>query len=243
VGLAYPAYRSRPLLRRIPACLRKLRVRSVGEAWARLRTQPGACAEVVDTALLGVTQFCRDTDAFRYLRDQILPSRPAEGRRWRVWSAACSAGPELYSVAILLAERGGLSDAFLVGTDVRPSAIAAARAGYFPADMLNGAPREWPQRYFVGAGGGRVRAVDTLRQGLHWQEHDLLGSVLPGPWDVILWRNMAMYLTDDAADRLWRNLVGALARGGHLIVGRAEQPPPGLPLLKVARCIYRRRGD
>ena len=61
----------------------------------------------------------------------------------------------------------------------------------------------------------------------------------PGQWDVILCRNMAMYLAPEAAAALWRNLDSLLRPGGILVLGKAERPT-GTRLSMIAPCVYRR---
>jgi chemotaxis methyl-accepting protein methylase len=61
-----------------------------------------------------------------------------------------------------------------------------------------------------------------------------------GPWDLVLWRNVSIYLRVDLAERITAGIVDRLRPGGYLVVGRAERPPAGLPLTWVCRCIYRK---
>jgi len=82
-----------------------------------------------------------------------------------------------------------------------------------------------------------VVGVNTFE--LAWKVADLARDIEEGPWDIILWRNMAIYLTAEMNEFLWKRLASALVPGGVLIVGKAERPPSELPLSNVKRCIYR----
>ena len=82
------------------------------------------------------------------------------------------------------------------------------------------------------------RPVESLRRHAHWKVADLCRNIEEGPWDIILWRNMAIYLAPDAAAAIWRGLAAALAPGGVLVVGKAERPPIELELAGVGRYIY-----
>jgi chemotaxis methyl-accepting protein methylase len=84
------------------------------------------------------------------------------------------------------------------------------------------------------------RPIRTLRRQTHWKPSDVARKTEPGPWDMILWRNLAIYLNSAPAVAIWARLADALAPGGYLIVGKAEQPPAGLGLSAIYRCIYRR---
>ena len=66
-----------------------------------------------------------------------------------------------------------------------------------------------------------------LRRRTRWVQADATRRVLAGPWDVILCRNLAIYLTPSASAALFTRLAAALVPGGHLVVGKAERPPAG----------------
>ena len=140
-------------------------------------------------------------------------------------------------MAILLAEAGLLGRSVLLGTDCRVEAVRQARAArYRPAGLeptLRGL-------YFDPVGES-FQVSQRLRRHTHWEVADLAAATADGPWDIILWRNLAIYLNPRRADALWRRLAAALAPGGYLIVGKAERPPSELNLSPVCRCIHRRR--
>src|SRR5690606_25230318 len=121
---------------RLPACLRSLRAPTVEEGRRVLSGRPELLEEALDVLLLGVTQFFRDPTVFACLRDRVLPELVRDGGRIRVWSAACSEGQELYSVALLLHGCRALERSELLGTDLRASAIARAQAGTYPGELL-----------------------------------------------------------------------------------------------------------
>jgi hypothetical protein len=81
-----------------------------------------------------------------------------------------------------------------------------------------------------------------LRRQVRWRVADLAEKMADGLWDVILWRNLAIYLNPGPTETLWNRLAGALAPAGFLVVGKAERPPAGLGLVPVCRCVYRKSG-
>ena len=238
-GVALDRYRTTALQRRLPACLRYLRMRTADEALAAMQQKPELARALLNVVLLGVTEFFRDKPVFDHLRAEVLPLLGARWRRLRIWSAACSAGQELYSLGILLAEAGMLADAGLLGTDCRAAALAEAAAGRFPRAAIESLPDAWRRRYFTGDGAA-VQVGAGLRDAIAWKQADLLVATEPGPWDLILWRNMAIYLEPADADIVWRRLVAELAPGGFIVTGKADHPGPLLPLRRLAPCIYRK---
>lgn len=233
-GLDARHYRGRALARRLPACLRTLQARSPAEGSARIAAEPSLARAAVSSVLLGVTEFFRDAPVFRYLEEIVLPGTCAMNRRPRIWSVACSEGQELYSVAMLLAAQQRLNHCELLGTDCRADAIERAIQGIFPEDRPGPSrPRCLPSRL------GDLRHMsEEVRAAIAWKQADVFAGVEPGPWNLILCRNFAIYLEPMAAERLWSALTDALAPGGHLVVGKADYPSRHLPLRRIAPGIY-----
>src|SRR5947209_1556882 len=149
VGLDLACYRSETLNRRLPACLRALRARSSAEARWLLEQDANLISTALDAMLVGVTWFFRDGAVFDTLTKQVLPSLVEGRRNIYAWSVGCSAGAELYSLAILLAEMDLLATSYLLGTDCRAEAIHRARLGEFDAEAVKCVPPPLLQRYFT----------------------------------------------------------------------------------------------
>lgn len=239
VQLRRTAYRCNALERRLAACLRFLRVATPDEARRKLEQHPYLALPTVSIALLGVTDFFRDSAVFEYLDGQILPTLLRQHSRLRVWSAACSDGPELYSIAMLLAEQRRLADCELLGTDCREDAIAAARAGSYATERIASIDSRWRDR-FLNETASAAEIVEPLRQAARWKVANIFDGAERGPWHLILWRNMAIYLEPAVAEEVWRQLCAELVPGGFLVAGKADYAPHGLPLVRVGNCIYRK---
>jgi chemotaxis methyl-accepting protein methylase len=240
-GLSAGAYRARALQRRLPACLRRLQAGCAAEARQRIESDPGLSRELLSVALLGVTEFFRDGPVFERIASVVLPALGARRERLRVWSAGCSTGQELYSVVILLAEAGLLAGADLLGTDCRPDAIEEARTGVYPWQEVAALPASRRDHAFARVGEAAVLRP-ALRTAITWRTGDLLARAQDGPWHLILWRNVAIYLEPDAASRVWTELVDELAPGGFIIVGKADHPPFDARVNRIAPGIYQRNG-
>jgi chemotaxis methyl-accepting protein methylase len=240
-GIDGNAYRSETIRRRLPACLRALRVRSVAEARQTIERDRTKAQRALDALVIGVTSFFRDTAVFDYLASAVFPQLPRPPKPRRIWSAGCSDGDELYSIAILLAEHGLLDEgATLLGSDCRGQAIGNARVGRYAAAQLRDVPDAWRDRYFHPAGAGAWQVIEPLRDAVQWRTADITSVREPGGWDLILCRNMAMYLRPEVAGRLWQEFEHALRPGGFLVLGKAERPIGTQRLTAVGPCVYRR---
>lgn len=237
-GLDVAHYRTGPFRRRLPAVLRALRVTNAAEAARRVATNPAHAHRALETLLIGHTEPFRDPDTFLDLRASVLPELLAGREGLRVWSVGCSAGIELLSAALLLAERGVLAACRLRGSDCRPEAIRAARTKA-ATPVLLALPARFNDLRLLAEDSGFGAAIAQV----DWVEEDALSAESsPGKWDLVFCRNLAIYLDPESSQRLWARLVAALAPGGVLVTGRAERPPATLPLVRLAKCIYRLEG-
>jgi chemotaxis methyl-accepting protein methylase len=238
-GLSISDYRPETIKRRIPACIRAVRVATIRDVCTTAGRHPELLRTAISALMIGVSSFFRDASVFETLGRSILPQLLADGSWPRIWSAGCSEGAELYSVAMLLAEQGALPRCELLGTDCRADAIARARAGTYTVEGIKGVPDNWLPRYFITDGRG-WRAHPSLRTGMQWRSGNVLNTPEPGLWDLILCRNMAIYLHAPTAGRLWAQLEQSLRPGGVLVLGKAERPHGATTLRPIAPCIFRR---
>ena len=237
-GLDAAAYRPQPLHRRLPACLRAMKVHSPHAARELLERKPRLVAKAVSSLLIGVTEFFREPGVFDFLRTQVLPALAGRNRRLRIWSAACSTGAELYSMAILLSEAGLLERSCLLGTDCRGDAIERAKLGLYDAAMLKLVPcRDAGQVFRAGratveAGRGPPPAGPLEGRGPAGRR----GGWAVGHHFLAECRHLPQALSggNDLAP------VGVgLAPQGVLIAGKADRPPRDAGLTHAARCVYR----
>jgi chemotaxis methyl-accepting protein methylase len=239
-GVDVSHYRPESLARRLPACLRTVRANSSAHARGILERNRNLIGSALGAVLIGVTSFFRDAQVFKDL-DELVLAPLADRARIRVWSVGCSEGMELYSVMMLLAERRVLHRCQLLGTDCRLSATRAAADGTYPASVVRELPASLLERYFLRADDADAYMIHPfLRAQVEWRTADVLTTPEPGPWDLILCRNMAMYMRGQVMTRLWDILQQALRPGGHHVLGKAERPHTTVRLAQVAPCIYRR---
>ncbi|HTL30394.1 MAG TPA: CheR family methyltransferase [Tepidisphaeraceae bacterium] len=238
-GLDARFFREETLRRRLPACLRLLRVNSIAQARVYLRQNRAMISPVMSVMLIGVTSFFRDPRVFNFIRNHILPRRLARSFRPRIWSIGCSDGSELYSIAMALAEVGSLENCELIGTDCRPEAISRARTGVYEESALRGLPANLAVRYFLPLERGWMLRPE-VRNRVQWRSANVLETIERGPWDLILCRNVSMYMKSSATQPLWQSLQGVLVREGYLVLGKAERPTGAQLLSMVEPCIFRR---
>lgn len=190
---------------------------------------------LIDAISTNETYFFRDNVPFDLLRNKIMPDLIDLRRKQnpngtipiRIWSAACSTGQEVYSIAITLMElQAGMGkfDNSILGTDISSDAIGKASYGqYNNFEVERGLPLQTRQKYFTQTGNGwRIR--DEVRSLARFESINLI-KPFPlnfGPFDVVFCRNVAIYFQNHDKIALFRKIAKVLAPGGALIVGGSE---------------------
>jgi chemotaxis protein methyltransferase CheR len=211
----------------------------------RRDTTGSLARKLIDAITTGETLFFRDTAPFDLLRHKLIPElidrRSRQGLRTpiRIWSAACSTGQELYSVAIILRELIGEAGAVqfrLVGTDLSDQAVARASAGVFNSiEMSRGLSEAQRKRFFIEeARGWRIR--DELRAMVSFRRLNLMNDLSGlGAFDIIFCRNVAIYFSESDRTKLFDRLARQLEPFGSLIIGSMESIGAGCPQLESHR--------
>jgi chemotaxis protein methyltransferase CheR len=243
-GLDLTSYKAPQMHRRLSALLTKLKVRTFADYARLLESDLDRRQEFRDYVTINVSEFFRDADRFSDLERHVLPALSADTAGVRVWSAGCSIGAEPYSLAILLRELGPGRLHTIVATDVDQTILDRAKAGngYLASDIRNVGP-ERIQKWFVAQPDGRYSVGPVPRGMIRFVKHDLLrDDYLKGPFDLIACRNVVIYFTEEAKDRIFESFVGALRPGGVLFVGATEaiMRPQALGLSVMSPGFYRK---
>ncbi|MBX6312526.1 MAG: protein-glutamate O-methyltransferase CheR [Isosphaeraceae bacterium] len=214
-----------------------------------LRPQPGGSGMqlLIDLSTVNHSAFFREPEPLHALVAWLagrLPLGPV-----RVWSAGCSAGQEPYSLAMMLAELVptlGPDRLTIWASDLSLEMIRTAARAIYAARELADVPPDRLRRFFLRGRGprhGLYRVAPEIRRLVTFQHFDLRRSdwPMPGDFDAILCRNVALYFDEAERLSLLERLAGRLRPGGWLVVGRCEiLPERPRPLQKCAPSIYRK---
>jgi chemotaxis protein methyltransferase CheR len=190
--------------------------------------EPSLSQRVVEALLNNETYFFRDRSPFDQLSATVLPRlrEVRESKRLRIWSAGCSTGQEVWSLAMLFAEdpvkwQGWTID--ILGSDVSEGVVSRARSGtYTQFEVQRGLGITQMIRWFEEVEGG-WRAVEGLRRSVRFQVHNLLEPPPhPGQFDIVLCRNVLLYLNADKKRLAFDRLASALAPDGVFMLGAGE---------------------
>jgi two-component system CheB/CheR fusion protein len=227
-GHDFSEYKDRTFQRRVQRRMQVLHAADLAEYVARLRTQPDEVSALFRDLLIGVTDFFRDPAAFRALETLVIP-KLVEGKgaddEVRVWVAGCSTGEEAYSIAILLREQMDRLSAGprvqVFASDIDESAMAAARAGRYPATVLKEVSPERLRRFFT-ADGGAYRVAKDLRDMCIFSTHSVIRDPPFSRLDLISCRNLMIYLKPELQAQVIPVFHYALRARGYLFLGLSE---------------------
>jgi chemotaxis protein methyltransferase CheR len=198
-----------------------------------LRYHPEARAELeraVDELTTNETYFFREEYQLRGFAEEVLPeirerAHRSGGRRLAIWSAGCSTGEEVYTLAILVAETGLFDgwDVRVFGNDISRRVLAEARRGAYRESSFRAMPRRY-EKYFVPGGAERV-VHPRIRAMCHFGQMNLLDSAraaIVGRVECIFCRNVLIYFDGESRRRVIQSFYERLTPGGTLFLGHSE---------------------
>ncbi len=173
------------------------------------------------------TYFFREPKHFDMLTE--IAEKADRGRTFRVWSAACSTGEEVYTIAMTLADMTRLGRApkwEVRGSDISTRVLDAARLGHYSFDRTEDIPQEFLKRYCLCGTGpyeGTLLMDSSLRDKAEFAQINLI-EPLPQlvPFDVIFLRNVLIYFDPPVKRKVVTQLLANLTPEGVLFVGMAE---------------------
>lgn len=216
------AFRQAHVHARVQRALGRVNASDIAALGTAMRRDAAVRDDFRRSVAISVTGFFRDAEQFEHLERHMGWLRQTP--RPRIWSAGCSNGAELWSMAVLLDRLGAAARAQLVGSDLLPENVARAKQGLDEGVLA-----------------GHTLPADARPT---FEVRDLTrDEPAPGPWHVILCRNVAIYFEPQTRSELHERLAGALASNGLLLLGRSERiaSPRALGLEQVAPHLYRRR--
>ncbi|HJL16207.1 MAG TPA: protein-glutamate O-methyltransferase CheR [Sandaracinaceae bacterium LLY-WYZ-13_1] len=219
--------------RRLRDRVRELGLDDFTQYYHHLRYHPNAKAEIeaaVDALVTNETYFFREDYQLRAFRQEILPELrerlDKENRRnLTIWSAGCSTGEEVYTLAILVDDSGLFDgwDVRIFGNDISRRVLAVARRAHYGPSSFRAMPRRY-LRYFADDAEGR-QVVPHIRAMCHFGHLNLLDhdrSALIGRADAVFCRNVLIYFDEAARRRVIDTFYQRLHPGGYLLLGHSE---------------------
>lgn len=213
-------YKPKQMQRRILSRMKRCGYSSLDDYAQGIASDEKVRQTFLNHITINVTEFFRNRAHFERL-DGVLSEKIEErAGRLKVWSAACSSGAEPYTLSMMLSGHPGLSYEIL-GTDIDQWMLEKSQRALYQEQELKGLS-EADITSFLDKEGSAYRIKDKIRRPVSFKKHDLIQDLYPGPFDLIVCRNVLIYFTPDTQQSIFRKFHQALGPGGILFIGATE---------------------
>ncbi len=224
----FTLYKSKTVKRRIEKHMTNHDIKDLVSYYHFLSGQPSRVEELLEELLIGVTEFFRDKPAYQALRDFVYPriiNEDKDRREVRVWVCACSTGEEVYSLLIDMEEYANAQGYFpkytVLATDIDEKAIATASKGHYSPSRMANIPETIIDKYF-NYNGEKYEVKSYLRDRIIFARNDATTDPPFINLDLVVCRNLLIYLKPIVQRRLLLNFHFGLKLGGLLWLGSSE---------------------
>lgn len=218
--------------RRLGERVEALGLRSFNDYYKYLRFNargPSELDEAIERLTTKETYFFRQEYQLRSFANELLPRlsmQNADSRRLCVWSAGCSTGEEVYTLAMLVRESGLFEgwEVRIIGSDICKSSVATARRGVYQPTSFRTTTEAIQARYFRDEPDG-MHVVDQIKRLCHFGQLNLLDggrASMVGRVDAVFCRNVLIYFDLRSRRRVIDILLERLLPGGYLLLGHSE---------------------
>lgn len=219
-GLDLSQYKAAQLQRRIIGMVNQQKKTGLEDFFKWLSLDGSNMAWFLDKMAINVSELFRNPEKWAEMESKILPELAGRARSLKCWSAGCSYGAEAHTLACILQAKFPGSHTIL-GTDIDLTALAQAERSEFSQDDMKCVPAAY-RKCFVQEG-SKYKAVSTLKPYLKFKRQNLLADQFETGFDLIMCRNVVIYFTDEAKDRLYERFYRSLKPGGIMFVGSTER--------------------
>ncbi len=238
-NLDFSGYRESMIERRVSQRFPFTKCHNYNDYFDYLQKNPDELDHLIDVLTINVSRFFRNTLAFEYIADRILPAiihqkSEARDQSIRVWSAGCAMGEEPYSLAILIhesLEREAHDLAVIIfATDIDGNILNKAQKGIYPFESIKNLKYRLLKKYFIPEK-ETFSLTSEIKEMVSFSVYDILDkkSYAPpesvfGGFDMVFCRNVLIYFNMEFQDLIFDKLYRSLSKDGYLILGETEIP-------------------
>jgi chemotaxis protein methyltransferase CheR len=216
------AYKRPQMERRINSFMRTSGCTDYKEFIALIRTDQKIYYKFIEHITINVSEFFRNPAHWEIMEKQVIPVLLKQRQQLKVWSAGCSTGEEAYSLAMLFQSKfpGHLKK--IEASDLDQEVLNRAQKAVYSNKIVQTLPSVYLNKYMQNEGDS-YRIIDEIKSMVNFERQDLLNDPFINDYDLILCRNVFIYLTEDSKQYLYRKFAAALRPGGVLFIGSTEQ--------------------
>jgi len=224
IGLDLFNYKDAQMERRIVSLMNRNNIYKLDEYYNTMASRKEKLDEFINMLTINVTEFFRNNDKFEELEQKYIPEMLKKYGSLKIWSAGCSCGAEIYSVAMILDRLNVLDKCTLVASDFDTNIINRAKSGIY-SKFEAGVVRPEYKKYFkpMDDAGEKIQVDPKLTSKVIFERRDLLNGNFDKNFHIIICRNVVIYFKDEAKDKLYADFYNSLVQGGILFIGSTER--------------------
>jgi len=252
-GIKMPPAKHIMLQSRLQKRLKALEIQSFDEYVNYVFSKKGIdeIVHMIDVVSTNKTDFFREPQHFEFLRDTVLHEayNHFKQRFFKIWSAGCSSGEEVYTLSMILAEfmaKNPGIDYSIFGTDISTQVLQKAITAIYSIDKVSVVPLELKRKYLLKSKASdekTIRIVPSLRSKTNFQRINFMDNAygVNENFDIIFCRNVLIYFDRQTQEKVINRLSRHLKQGGYFFLGHSESIT-GLevPLKQVKPTIFRK---
>ncbi len=254
-GIKMPPVKRIMLQGRLLKRIRQLNMNSYTEYKEYLFSKEGQKEEIfnfLNVVTTNKTDFFREPVHFDFLKERVLPEYMASGSAgvFKIWSAGCSSGEELYTISMTLNEFKAehLNFSFsMLGTDISHNVLGKAAKGIYPLNKVDIVPLELKKKYLLKSKDNinpTVKVRTELKNNLNLKYLNLMDSgysSIKEKFDVVFCRNVLIYFDRPTQESVINKLSYHLRPGGYFFIGHSESlTGMNVPLEHIKPTIFRK---
>lgn len=238
-GLDLNSYKEAQLKRRLENLMHKQNASDYKVFFNTLVQDRRSYESFLDNLTINVSEFFRDLKRWAELEQKYLPQLLSSNHSLKIWSAACANGCEPYSLAILLEEMSPGKNHRIEATDLDKNILLIAQQGKYKADAVRNVNKKRMTLYFE-QNRDEYLVKNIIKRMVNFRQHDLLIDSFGSGYNLILCRNVTIYFTREAQERLNQKFARAMAPGGILFIGGSEMifNYQSIGYQKLSPCFY-----
>lgn len=250
-GIDVSHYGAEFLKRRVVHRLESCKVSTYAEYLGLLMRDAKEHLRLVEMLSIQVTEFFRDPEIFKAIEKNLIPKiierkKKNGGHAIKAWSAGCATGEEAYTLAMVidnvLRETKAEMTFTVSATDVNSDFLLVGKKGDYPKARLTKVPAGYMDRYLKPNGATMYSVVPELKPFLRFFRHDLASKYMVPNNDLILCRNVLIYMSQESRAEIQECFHGSLNPGGFFVLGSMEAilKSDYFETADISNCIYQR---
>ncbi len=231
IGVNLPLKKKSMVKSRLAKRIRRLRMNSFAEYYDYLSDNDAELVQLYNLLTTNVTKFFREDYHFQFLQQKLFPRlKRRRQKRLYIWSAGCSSGEEVYSLAITIREffDPEVWKIKILATDINTEVLEAAQEGIYHYRQVKSIPYNLLKKYFkLGRGSNNrlFKVKDELKQLIRFKRLNLnqkSSYPIDKRLDFIFCRNVFIYFNQEIRDEILARFHSHLRSAGHLFLGHSE---------------------